>query len=295
MSAIRSPRRKRQALMSSVMSGAAAKKLFGNGEEGVLLPIKPEHLYTDSAATTLVSAPGDPVGAVTDQSGNGNTAVQATSADRMIYGRQPVTGVRNLLLNTDTLATQDVTVTAEQHTISFRGTGSITLSGTGSGTLNGTGADDVVTLTFTPTAGTLTVTVSGTVEEGQLETGASRTNYQSVGNQYDVTEQGVRTVHYITPETGQSLDVPLTSFTGGTVALGMEDGVYFDESYDFSAGTFVLGDTEYTGGPSGIITTLGSKIFGFAVINRALTEAEKTRTAQYFGALGAGPELEELP
>jgi hypothetical protein len=75
---------------------------------------------------------------------------------------------RNLLLATDTLATQNVTVTAESHTLYIQGTGSVTLSGTGSGTLQGTGANDRVSLVFTPTAGTLTLTVSGTVTFGML-------------------------------------------------------------------------------------------------------------------------------
>lgn len=79
----------------------------------------------------------------------------------------------NLLLNSGTLATQDVTVTNEPHTIHFTGTGEITLSGAATGTLTGTAAGEGnrVSLTFTPTAGTLTVTVSGTVTNGQLEVG----------------------------------------------------------------------------------------------------------------------------
>lgn len=78
----------------------------------------------------------------------------------------------NLVLNSATLATQGVTVTAVQHTLSFYGTGSITLSGVATGTLNGTGATNLVQLQFTPTAGTLTLTVSGSVLEGQLEIGS---------------------------------------------------------------------------------------------------------------------------
>jgi len=59
----------------------------------------------------------------------------------------------NLLLNSATLATQDVTVTAVPHTVHF----------------TGTGENNRVSLTFTPTAGTLTLTVSGTVTNAQLE------------------------------------------------------------------------------------------------------------------------------
>jgi hypothetical protein len=83
----------------------------------------------------------------------------------------------NLLLNNATLSTQSVTVTAVAHTLSFFGTGTVTLSGVSTaGPLVGTGANDRVSLTFTPTAGSLTCTVTGTVSRAQLETGAVATS-----------------------------------------------------------------------------------------------------------------------
>lgn len=84
----------------------------------------------------------------------------------------------NLLLNSATLSTQSVTVTAVAHTLSFTGTGTVTLSGASTaGPLVGTGANNRVTLTFTPTAGSLTLTVSGSVTLAQLEAGAFATSY----------------------------------------------------------------------------------------------------------------------
>lgn len=86
----------------------------------------------------------------------------------------------NLLLNSGTLSTQSVTVTAVAHTLSFTGTGTITMTGTSTaGPLVGTGTGETnrVSLTFTPTAGSLTLTVSGTVTNAQLELGAFRTSY----------------------------------------------------------------------------------------------------------------------
>ena len=77
--------------------------------------------------------------------------------------------VRNLLAATGTLSTQDVTTIAASYTLSFYGTGSVTLSGTATGTLNGTGASTRVQTTLTATAGTLTLTVSGSVTDAQLE------------------------------------------------------------------------------------------------------------------------------
>ena len=87
------------------------------------------------------------------------------------------TGGANQLVWTQTLATQTVTTVATPYTLSFTGTGTVTLSGTSTaGPLVGSGASRV-TLTFTPTAGTLTLTVTGTVTDAQLEFGSSFTTY----------------------------------------------------------------------------------------------------------------------
>lgn len=75
----------------------------------------------------------------------------------------------NRLLNSATLSTQNVTTTAQAYTLSFFGTGTVTRSGTSSGATTGTGASARTTVTFTPTAGTLTLTVSGTVTNAQIE------------------------------------------------------------------------------------------------------------------------------
>lgn len=79
----------------------------------------------------------------------------------------------NLFLNSATGVTQSCTVTAAAHTLSFYGTGTITLTGVSTaGPLVGTGAANRVTLVFTPTAGSLTLTVSGSCTNVQLELGS---------------------------------------------------------------------------------------------------------------------------
>lgn len=86
----------------------------------------------------------------------------------------------NRLLNSATLSTQNVTVTAVTHTLHFTGTGTVTLSGASTaGPLVGTGTGEAnrVSLQFTPSAGTLTVTVSGTVSDAQLEIGSTPSSY----------------------------------------------------------------------------------------------------------------------
>jgi hypothetical protein len=121
-----------------------------------------------------------------------NGTLQTAAANVARFTHNPVTlkslglliegAATNLLLNSASLSTQNVTVTAVAHTLSFTGTGTVTLSGASTaGPLVGTGSGwgNRVALTFTPTAGTLTLTVSGTVEFAQLETGPRDTSYIS--------------------------------------------------------------------------------------------------------------------
>jgi hypothetical protein len=87
--------------------------------------------------------------------------------------------VLNSLLDGTDFSTKSVTVAAVAYTLSFYGTGTITLSGVSTaGPLVGTGVyPNRVTLTFTPTAGSLTLTVSGSCKYVQLETGSIATSF----------------------------------------------------------------------------------------------------------------------
>ena len=82
----------------------------------------------------------------------------------------------NLVYPSDIATTQVRAVTAVAHTLSFYGNGTVTLSGAFSGSLVGTGTNKRVSLTFTPTAGNLTLTVSGSVTNWQLEAGSNATS-----------------------------------------------------------------------------------------------------------------------
>ena len=84
----------------------------------------------------------------------------------------------NLLAQTATPSSQGVTVTASPHVLSFYGTGSITLSGAHNQTVIGTGAYPTRrVVSFTPSAGTLTLTLSGQIQAPQLEVGGFATSY----------------------------------------------------------------------------------------------------------------------
>lgn len=119
-----------------------------------------------------------------------NGVLQTAATDVPRFDHNPTTGESlglmvweartNLVVGSSAPATQIVTVTAVAHTLHFTGTGTITLTGASTaGPLVGTGTGEAnrVSLTFTPTAGSLTLTVSGTVTNAQLEAGAFRTSY----------------------------------------------------------------------------------------------------------------------
>lgn len=163
--------------------GFSPARLFVAGQVGAWYdPSDLTTLFQDAAGTTPVIAVEQPVGLMLDKSGRGNHASQSTSAAR------PTLRARyNQLLNTTTLATQSVTVVAAAHTLRFIGAGSITLSGTASGTYSA-GSHSI-----TPTAGTLTLTVSGTVTDADLRVAnesASLPVYQRVGAATDYDTSG---------------------------------------------------------------------------------------------------------
>jgi hypothetical protein len=107
---------------------------------------------TNALALTLTGSP-----ITTQRIPFGNHATQTTSAKR------PKLAARyNLLLGTDTLATQSVTTAATTYTLRFGGTGSIALTGTATGTYS------AGTHSITATAGTLTLTVTGSVTTADL-------------------------------------------------------------------------------------------------------------------------------
>ena len=147
---------------------SAASPTYRSGlTTGNSITAMPGYAYTRSGAKQELLA-----------SAGGVSAVFAANVPGIVsgvgyYSRGAFT---NLLLNagqSSNLVTQNVTVTAQAYTLSFLGTGTVTLSGVSvAGPLVGTGANNQVSLTFTPTAGTLTLTVTGNVAYSNLVTGS---------------------------------------------------------------------------------------------------------------------------
>jgi hypothetical protein len=126
----------------------------------------------------------------------------------------------NSLLNSATVANQTITTGAVQYTLSFYGTGTITLSGTHTATVVGTGTTRK-TYTFTPTAGNLILTVSGTCTRGQLEAGSYATS------EIPTTSSIVTRNADVISKTG------ISSLIGQTEGVIFLDFFYNGESKDF--------------------------------------------------------------
>ena len=157
--------------------------LFSAGEQGwVYDPSNLSSLFQDAAGTTPVTAMEQPVGLQLDLSGRGNHRRQTTSANR------PVVSARvNQWVGTETLSTQTITTRAASQTMTFTGTGSVTLSGTA------TGVYTAGTYTITTTAGSLIATVVGSITKADIrETnqGVNLPPYQRVNTSTDYNTAG---------------------------------------------------------------------------------------------------------
>lgn len=90
---------------SLVGTGAFNPASLFFGSEGLLLDMsRIGTLAQDSAGETPVTAAGQPVGRVLDQSGGARHATQSTSAARPTLGRHPRSGRRNLLTWTEDMS-----------------------------------------------------------------------------------------------------------------------------------------------------------------------------------------------
>ena len=166
----------------------------------------------------------------------------------------------NRVLNSATFVTQTTTTTAVANTLSFYGTGTITLSGTYTGSLVGTGVSNRVSLTFIPTAGNLVLTVTGSCTNGQLEIGSYATSYipttssTVTRNLDDISKTGVST-DILNPSEG-TFYVEIAALANDLTAriISINDGTDFNElKIQFSSVSNIIRLDTY--GQTGVGTT----------------------------------------
>ena len=160
--------------LGSTLFDSASLVITPNGvKTSKLYSIKPNGGTGDLTVTRNTSA--------TRVDANGNIVNVPANMARIDYSNgSPAILVEpqrtNLVFPSDIATTQVRAVTAQVYTLSFYGSGSVALSGAFSGSLVGTGTNKRVSLTFTPTAGNLTLTVNGSVTNWQLEAGSNATS-----------------------------------------------------------------------------------------------------------------------
>lgn len=191
--------------------------------------LDPRVTFTRTSAATYFDATGTMQTAATGVARFDYDPVTHAALGLMIEGN-----ATNVLLNSATLGTQSVTVTAQAYTLSFYGTGTITKSGTATGVLVGVGAfPQRVSQTFTPTAGTLTLTVTGSVLNAQLEAGTFPTSYIPT---FGTTATRVNDAAYIviTPLVNANAGTTSQDWDGlnsSTVQQGMSDTTFNNSLY----------------------------------------------------------------
>jgi len=168
----------------------------------------------------------------------------------------------NSLINGTNLTTQTVTVTAVPTTLSFYGTGTIVLSGAAVATIVGTGAyPSRQTYTFTPTAGALIVTVTGTVQFAQLEVGAFALSYIPTAGTAVTRAQDFASITTLTPwynATEGTLMAVATPYSPVTstikILAAFDDGTFAQRAQivktsgtSFVNGVVTVGTAVYTG------------------------------------------------
>jgi hypothetical protein len=168
------------------------------------------------------------------------------------------------------LGTQSITVAAVAYTLSFYGSGTVTLSGASTaGPAIGSGAFPArTTLTFTPTAGTLILTVTGSVTNAQLEQGAFATSV----------------IPTTTAAATRSADV--ASITGANFSswYRQDEGTVFADVNSAPVNTIVqlaADISDAAGNERMFIRRSSVGLLGIAVLDGAVTQAD----------VGAGPVI----
>ena len=250
----------RQSIKASRKASLSGSNVFGSSPLDLRFALQktldPRITFTRASTGTFVGSDGLLQSATTNEARFAHNPTTGESLGLLVEEART-----NLLLNSATLSTQSVTVAAAANTLSFYGTGTVTLTGVSTaGPLVGTGANNRVSLTFTPTAGVLILTVSGSVTNAQLEAGAFPTSY------IPTTTATVTRAADVASITGSNFSSFYNQTEGTVFAAGVSNGAN-------GSGFFTLED-----GSAAEYIRMG---VGFSLLNFIVSKASGTQSDIY--------------
>jgi hypothetical protein len=220
----------------------------------------------------------------------------------LLIEEQRINLLLNSLIDGTPLSTQSVTVAATAHTISFYGTGTITLTGASVATVTGTGVyPSRRTLTFTPIVGVLVCTVTGSVQYAQLEAGGFVTSFiPTAGSSVTRSRDEARIVApnfapWYNASAGtlliEALLSPAVDSGSGNYYVAISDGTSSNaiNIVDINGTLFNV----VTGGVTQFSQTVGAEPTG--ILKAALAYASNNTVSSANGAIGATDTSVALP
>jgi hypothetical protein len=230
---------------------ALITSLFSAGEQGAFYIPRPvvnsvQSLFQDAAGTTPVTADGDPVGRMIDQSGNDYHAIQTVSASRPIYRTDGT--LHWLQGDRNPLVTDDLNFMSGTNTSHFIVGG--------------------VMLETNSNSGLLTVAKDSTVKTSQRSIAAGTTW------KFDTRDEAIQT-------TADALVVSVLdalSLNGTTLGFGVYPAYQTAAiSHNTANGILSLG--------TGLANEGENKIFGVIALDREMTADQKKQSAEYIAFL----------
>ena len=226
--------------------------LFGASEQGAIYIPQPivngsQALFQDSAGTVPVTADGDPVGRMLDQSGNGNHAIQTVSGSRPVYRTDGT--LHWLQGNGDTLVTDNLAFMSGTNTSHFIVGGAM--------------------LEFVNNGGIITVAKNSGSNFSQRSISISDTGWRS-----DVRGRSIQTNSSIFSVS--VLDA--LYLNGNTLGFGVfPEYETASESFNTANGILSLG--------TGLAGDGENKIFGVIALDREMTAEQKKQSAECIASL----------
>ncbi len=134
----------------------------------------------------------------------------------------------NLFLNSATVATQTISLSAGTYVLSAWGSGSVLLSGASTGTFTGANASTRTSMSFVSSGGSVTLTVLGTLTLGQVELGSAATSYIATTGASATRSADVNTAMLVTnvPETDYAFWSAATTYAIGDRVLYTDHYIY---------------------------------------------------------------------